>query len=337
MKPFKVSLVSIDLASNNPGLPQWVERKITAEGIDFVSCQCGDRESLIQTAGDADVVWVYGGGTIVTADALPYLTCCKALLRSGAGTDNMPVQEATRAGILVVNTPKATEDTVADHAVALLLSILRCIPKQDRAIRQGIWDTEHAWPDWTISGSTLGLVGFGRIARNVARKLRGFDLNVIAADPYVDADRMAGHGVRKVTLDEILTDSDFISVHVPLTDETHHLISDREFQTMKPKCIVINTARGPIVDEMALIRALTDRQITAAGLDVLESEPIAPDSPLKQLDNVVMTPHSAANSDRMWTDFWRYSVEAVIDMAQGRLPASFVNPDVASRGPFKAR
>ena len=335
MNPFKVALVSIDRVRDDSRLPTWVSDRLAAEGVELVFRQCDDRETLKATAGDADLVWVFGGGRIVTADAVADLPRCKALLRTGSGTDNMPVEEATRRGILVVNTPQATEQTVSDHAIALLLSILRCIPQQDRAIHQGVWDRNLAWPDWHIAGSTLGLVGFGRIARRVVRKLGGFELKFLASDPVVTVEEMQTHGVRSATLDELLTKSDFVSIHAPLTDKTRHLISDRELQLMKQQAILINTSRGSIIDELALARALADGQIAAAGLDVLESEPPVPDNPLTKMNNVVFTPHAAPHSDHLVHDFWHYSVEAVIDMANGRLPASYVNPQVTSASPFK--
>jgi len=334
---FRVALVGIDAVRNDRSVPEWVGERLAAGQIEFVNNQCDDRETLIAAAADADVVWVSGGGRMVTAETLGDLRRCKALLRTGAGADNMPVQEATRRGILVVNTPQATEDAVSDHAIALLLSIYRWIPRHDRAMHEGGWDRELAWPDWHFSGATLGLVGFGRSGRAVARKLSGFDIRIIACDPYVDAERMAAQAVRKATLDELLEESDFVSIHTPLADETRHLIGDRELGLMKAMAILINTSRGPVVDEAALVRALEEGRIGAAGLDVFETEPPLPDNPLLRMDNVVMTPHVACQSERFAHDSWRYSVEALVDMANGRLPESFVNPQVVSRCPFKPR
>ncbi|MHB8630082.1 MAG: NAD(P)-dependent oxidoreductase, partial [Aggregatilineales bacterium] len=217
------------------------------------------------------------------------------------------------------------------HAIGLLFAVMRQIVVQDRALRRGQWDRNLGWSRWHLHGRTLGLVGFGHIARLVTRKLSGFDLVIVAHDPYVTAETMAGAGVRAVPLDELLSSSDFVSVHCPLIDSTYHLIGERALRLMKSDAILINTARGPLVDESALLRALQEGWIAAAGLDVLEQEPTSPDNPLLKLENVVITPHIAGYNDEFWDNFWRFSVETVIDLSEGRLPRSYVNRDVKPR------
>ncbi|MBI4025037.1 MAG: C-terminal binding protein [Verrucomicrobia bacterium] len=324
---FKAALVAWDA----PEVPQWVVQELEKENIELITHECTTREELAHYAGDADVVWVFGGSRVISAESLSDLKRCGAILRSGSGTDNIPVEVATRLGILVANTPEATCDTVSDHAIALLLSVIRQIPAQDRAIRNGIWDPKHAWPGWNLSGSTLGLVGFGHIAQHLARKVSGFEISLMACDPFVNEQKMNEFKARKGTLQEVLSRSDFVSIHVPLTKETHHLIGERELRWMRPKAVLINTSRGAVIDEKALVRALNEGRIGAAGLDVFETEPLSTDHPLTKLPNVVLTPHSAGDSPRMLDDFWRYSVETVIDLSKRRWPSSYVNRGVKPR------
>jgi len=332
---FKVALVHID--EPNPLIPDWVRHQLERQHVDLSFQQCSVSLEVSALAADADVVWVFGGSELITPETLADLKRCRAIIRTGSGTDNIPVDEATERGILVVNTPQATMDPVSDHVIGLMLSVLRWIPRQDRVMRQGGWRSDHLVWNGHLSGSTVGLVGLGHIARRTVQKLSGFDLEFMAYDPHVSASDMTELRVVKSELDDVLRKSDIVSLHTPLTDETYHLIGERELQLMKPKSILINTARGPVVDEQALVRALTEGRIAAAALDVFETKPLTLDSRLRQLENVVLTPHVASESDQVSEDFWRYSVEAVTDMAQGFLPASFVNPQVVDRCGFTSR
>jgi D-3-phosphoglycerate dehydrogenase len=275
---------------------------------------------------------------VITPDVLPLLRKCRAILRTGTGTDNIPVEEATRLGIVVANTPEVTMHQVAEHAIGLLFAVIRQIARQDRLVRQGVWDRYQAWPDWHLVGQTFGLVGFGRIARLVARKISGLELNLIACDPALGAGVLAAQGIEKVTLDELFSRSDFISVHVPLSEKTRHSIGEHQLRMMKPKAVLINTARGEIIDQQALVRALSERSIAGAGLDVLDPEPPAPDDPILGLDNVVITPHIAGYSDLFREGFWKHSVETLLAISRTGLPIWIVNPEVtpwwnASSGP----
>ena len=269
-----------------------------------------------------------GGSRVITADVLPLLRKCRVILRTGTGTDNIPVADATRLGIVVANTPEATMHQVAEHAIGLMFAVIRQIARQDKLVREGTWDRHRAWPNWHLVGQTFGLVGFGRIARLVARKIGGFELKIISCDPLVDRQAMEEHGVEKVSLEELLARSDYVSIHVPLIDQTRHTIGERELRLMKPTAVLINTARGEIVDQRALVRALTEGWIAAAGLDVLDPEPPAPDDPIMSLENVVLTPHIASYSDVFREGFWRHSVETLIATAQHGMPRWIVNPEV---------
>ncbi len=325
-KPFKVALVG----SEGHVVPEWVRQELADAGIEFVARECANEQELARYAGDADLVWVWGGG-LLTAERLARLPRCGAIVRSGSGTDNVPVAEATKRGIIVANTPDAISDCVSDHAIALLLAVIRRIPIQDRTVRRGIWDFQIPEYRWHLRGNTVGLVGFGHIARLVARKLSGFNVKIIASDPLVSADEMAKDSVEAVSLEEMLSRSDFVSLHCPLTPKTRHLISEPQLRMMKASAILINTSRGPVVDEKALVVALREGQIAAAGLDVTEQEPTPPNNPLLKLDNVVITPHVAGMSDEYVENFWRYSVEAILALSEHRWPPSYVNRDVKPR------
>jgi D-3-phosphoglycerate dehydrogenase len=324
MPRLRVVLVANDL----PPTPEWIGQRLAERGIELVERACGNAAEVAQAAGDADIVWIMGGACVITAEVLPSLRRCRVILRTGTGTDNIPVEAATRLGIVVANTPEATMDQVAEHAIGLLFAVIRQIAAQDRLVRQGIWDRHRAWADWHLAGRRLGLIGFGRIARLVAGKASGLGMKIVACDPIVDARMMADHGVEKVNLDELLERSDFISIHVPLSEQTRHLIGERELQRMRPQAVLINTARGGIIDQQALVRALSEGWIAAAGLDVLETEPPARDDPILRLDNVVLTPHIASYSDLFHDNFWNHSVETLVALSQDGLPIWVVNSGV---------
>jgi D-3-phosphoglycerate dehydrogenase len=333
MPRLKVIMVANDM----PPTPDWVGQHLAERGVDLLERACAGPAEVVAAAGEADVVWVMGGSRVVTAESLPRLPLCRVILRTGTGTDNIPVDAATRLGIIVAHTPEATMHQVAEHALGLLLAVIRQVAAQDRLVRQGVWDRHRAWPGWHLVGQALGLVGFGRIPRLVAKKAAGFELRFLACDPAVDAETMAGLGVEKVELDDLLTRSDFVSVHVPLSDRTRHLIGQRELRLMRPRAVLINTARGPVVDQRALTRALSEGWIAAAGLDVLEEEPPAPDDPLLGLGNVVITPHIASYSDIFPDQFWRHSVRTLVTLAEGRPPPWIANPGVDPRPRAESR
>ncbi len=324
----KVALVDLD---GHP-VPEWVRPALEREGIDLVARDCRTREELADCAGEADAVWLFGGSRVLQGnlDAIPR---CRAILRTGSGTDNVPVEEATRRGVVVANTPAAMSDGVSDHLIALLFAVVRRVAELDRAVRAGGWGRVPVQPLNRVQGRTLGLVGFGHAARQVARKLRGFEMRVLAHDPFVSPGAMAALGAAPSGLGELLAESDYVSLHCPLTPATRHLIGERELRLMKPTAVLLNTARGPVVDEPALVRALREGWIAAAGLDVLEQEPPAADHPLLGLSNVVLTPHVAGYAFEGIAARWRASVEAVLALARGEPPPSWVNRPAAEPHP----
>ena len=327
MKRFKVALIGLDAQ----GVPDWVSEKFAQEEIDFAFKECQTREDLAAIGGDAEIIWAFGSHQVLYEENFDLIPQCGAIVRTGSGTDNIPVALATERGIVVANTPDAITVSVAEHAIALMFAVMRHVVIQDRAVRRGVWDRDLALPTAIFEGKTLGLVGFGRIPRAVARKLSGFEPQVLAYDPYVDAAQAAELGVELVDLEALMAGADFVSVHVPLSAETHHLIGARQLQLMKKDAIFVNTARGPVVDEKALLQALRENWFAGAGLDVLEEEPPDPANPILQLDNVVVNPHIAGYWEKSTQLFWEQSVQAAIDMAQGRWPRSYVNPGVEPR------
>jgi D-3-phosphoglycerate dehydrogenase len=324
---FKVALVNRDRSD----VPDWVAESLAKEGIEFAVQRYKTRDELVDIAGDADVVWYYHPSEVMTAEDLAALPRCGAIIRTGSGTDNMPVAAATEHGVIVANTPGAVSGAVSDHVIGLLFAILRQIVVHDRALRNGDWARKTDLLCWHPSGRTLGLVGLGNIGQLVARKMSGFEMTILAYDPYVSADLMAGKGVRAAELDEVLSESDFVSICCQLCEDTYHLIGERELRLMKPEAILINTARGSVIDEGALYRALTEGWIAAAGLDVFEQEPVDPDNPMLQLDNIVVTPHIGSRSDESAPESWRLSIETAVALANGHWPVSYVNRDVKPR------
>ena len=309
----------------------WIRPELEAAGHSLAICAAQSPEEVLEVARDAEVVWDMGGVQTITAAILPELSTCGAIIRGGSGTDNIPVREATELGIVVANTPEATAVAVPEHTVALILAFTRKVPMHDRGIADGQWTPEEPLPV-LLKGHTVGLVGFGRIARGVADRLRGFEVELLAYDPFPADSDFAQHGVRRCELAELLGAADVVSLHTPLTDDTRHLIGAAELARMKDTAVLVNTSRGPVVDSRALLDALQGGQIAGAALDVFESEP--PDELARQLvalPNVVATPHTGGHSPNMLDTFCRLSVDTIYDLAAGRWPRSYVNPDVRPR------
>jgi phosphoglycerate dehydrogenase-like enzyme len=320
----KLALVDLD----GQPMPDWVRDKLDREGIELTIAQCNTRDDLAAHAAAADVVWLFGGSRLLLGGNLAAVPRCWAIVRTGSGTDNVPVDEATGRGIVVANTPAAFSDAVSDHVIALMFAAARRIAELDRGLRLGRWEQASAVPLSSVHGRTLGLVGFGHIARALVRKLSGFEMTVLAHDPLLEAEAIAAHGARGVSLNALLAEADYVSLHCPLTPETRHLIGETELRSMKRTAILVNTSRGPVVDEAALVRALAERWIAAAGLDVFEEEPLREKHPLLELDNVVLTPHGAGYSASGVEIRWRSSLETIAALAQRRWPPSCVNPNV---------
>ena len=259
-------------------------------------------------------------------DAAPQI---KVISNLAVGYDNIDIAAASQRGIPIGNTPGVLNETTADFAFALLMATARRIPEAQRYIQDGKWRTWHptVLSGQDVFGATLGIVGCGRIGAAVMRRAQGFNMRVLV-NSLESADEIRQLGGEKVSLDALLSQSDFVSLHVPLTDETHHLISEQELKQMKSTAILINTARGSVVDPRALYAALRDGEILAAGLDVTEPEPIPLDDPLLTLDNCVIMPHIASASVATRAKMAEMAVDNVIAGLQGRPLPTCVNPEV---------
>ncbi len=262
-------------------------------------------------------------------DAAPHL---KVISNMAVGFDNIDIDAASQRGIPVGNTPGVLTETTADFAFALLMSVARRIPEGRQYVLDGKWRTWHptVLSGQDVFGATLGIIGSGRIGAAVAKRARGFNMRLLVNSLETE-EEIRQLGGEKVGLDDLLSESDFVSLHVPLTDETHHLISDRELALMKPTAILINTARGSVLDPKALYAALRDGQILAAGLDVTDPEPIAPDDPLLSLDNCLIVPHIASASVATRSKMAEMAVDNVIAGLRGERLPTCVNPKVYER------
>jgi D-3-phosphoglycerate dehydrogenase / 2-oxoglutarate reductase len=252
-----------------------------------------DRSKLLPAVADVDAL-IVRSATKVDAEVFEHARKLRVVARAGVGLDNVAVEAATKAGVMVVNAPTSNIVTAAEHAIALLLATARNVPQGHAALKNGEWKRSK-YTGVELMGKTVGVLGLGRIGVLVANRLAAFEMNVIAYDPYVQAARAAQLGVKLVTLEELLKESDFITVHLPKTPETLGLIGDKELREVKPSVRIINAARGGIVDEAALDLALKDGRVAGAGVDVFTTEPCT-DSPLFHHDNIVVTPHLGAST-----------------------------------------
>lgn len=290
-------------------------------------------EMLIEHCRDADAILTPGAR--FTREVLSRLEHCRAIVRYGVGYDTIDVPAATDYNIVVVNIPDFCLPEVANHALALLLDCAKKITRQDKWMRTGAWGDRMTGyrapflsPMGPIHGETVGLVGFGQIAREFHRRLVPLDVRVLAYDPYVPAERVAALGVEMVSLDELMRRSDYISIHTPLLPDTRHMINAQMLALMKPTAYLINTSRGPVVDEAALIDALQSGKIAGAALDVFEVEPLPKDSPLMAMDNVVLVPHTASFADITFEIMYRRVGEEAARALRGQMPNTPVNPQV---------
>jgi D-3-phosphoglycerate dehydrogenase len=291
-----------------------------------------DEDELIINLRDADVVLVSGAS--ITRRVMENLPRCRGVVRYGVGVDNVDVAAATDLGIVVAHILDFCTEEVANHALLLLLASAKKLLSLDRRLRDGVWGGIPATEFPTVHGQTLGIVGLGQIGGSLASKARALGMDVIAYDPYAKkgAEPLPA---RLVPLDDLLRQSDYVSLNAPLTQETFHLIGERELALMKPTAVLINTARGALVDEAALAAALREGRIAGAGLDVFEAEPLPASSPLLELDNVILTPHTAGISERSARVLRTEVGKAAADLLAGRWPRYVANRGVKPRVPLR--
>ena len=264
--------------------------------------------------------------TDVTADVIDEMRNCKIIVTASVGFNHIDLTAAGRKGIYVSNSPGYCTEEVADHTIGVLLAVARKIFILNNITRTGKWDDwKAAEPVYRLRGRTLGIIGLGRIGTAVALRAKAFGLNVIAFDPYIPVGQDTALGVKSVSFDILLRDSDAISIHVPLTDETRHMLRSREFERMKNGVFIINTSRGAVMDNDALVNGLRSRKVAGAGIDVFEEEPPAADEPLLQMDNVVTTPHTAFLSVESQRDRQSMAVDEVRRILENERPRSVVN------------
>ena len=298
-----------------------LQRKvIEAAGFNLeeVKPNCKAEHEVIQKGGRADVLLVQWAP--ITRHVLEALLNVRGVVRYGIGVDNIDVQGAKELGRMVANVPNYCQEEVSDHAVSLMLSLARRIPQDDNQIKHGGWGITPFLPIPAFADLTFGMVGFGSIARKVSKKTEPFRFRQIASDPVVPADVFAKHGVERVDLDTLLQTADIISLHCPLLPETRHMINADSISRMKAGTILINTARGPLVNEADLLAALKSGKLVGAGLDVFEKEPLATDSPLRSLPNVILTSHAASVSTRAVELLQIQAAEAARDILFGKRP-----------------
>ncbi len=296
-----------------------IERSVLgAVGAHLTLLQATREEDLFPAVKDADGLLVCYAP--VTQRVIERAVKCRVIARYGIGVDNVDLQAAATRGIVVTNVPDYCIEEVSDHAFALVLACARRVVHLDRLVHTGRWDSKDALPIRRLQGQVLGLVGFGKIPRRVAAKAAGVGLTSIAFDPFVDAATCAAHGARKVDLSTLLAEADFVSVHAPLTAQTRGLIGEAELRQMKPTAFLMNTARGPVVSEDALVRALEAGWIAGAALDVVETEPPPPTHPLMTLPQVLLTPHVAFYSQESMQELQRKAAEEVARVLTGHPP-----------------
>ena len=305
------------------------ERLANKLGATLILATVRAEPDIIAGCGDCEVVLVEHADTSVNKDVINHLDACRLIVKYAVGVDNVDVSAATARGIVVCHTPNFCAEEVSDHAVALLLSLGRRVVQFNDYVRGGNWAELTIDPPLRRTRDrVLGLVGFGRIARLVARKMSGFGVKILAFDPFLDAQTMEAHGAKPVGIETLFAESDYISVHTPLTKSTYHLIGAKLLGRMKPTSFLINTSRGPVVDEAALCDALREKRIAGAALDVTEIEPLPSSSLLRSFNNVILTPHYAANSVESLVDL-RYAGSAAIEAyCKGYWPEYVVNPQV---------
>ena len=279
-------------------------------------------EELLETINEYDGI-IVRSRTKVTSEVIAKADNLKIIARAGVGVDNIDLNAATEKGIMVVNSPESTSITVAEHTMGLLLAMARKISIADKSVKEGKWEKKK-FMGVELRGKTLGVIGMGRIGSQVVNRCKAFEMDAIVYDPYLPEEVAQNMGVKLTDLNTVLKNADFITIHVPLTEETKHLISDDEFEIMKDSCFITNCARGGIIDEEALYNALSENKIGGAALDVYEEEP-PKDSKLTTLDNIILTPHIAASTKEAQRDAAIIVADEIIELNNGRTPRNVLN------------
>ncbi|MCC3648605.1 C-terminal binding protein [Cytobacillus oceanisediminis] len=283
--------------------------------IEFVKAQCKTEDEVAEQAKHADAI--LNQYAPISSRVIESLENAKVISRYGVGVNTIDLDAANEKGITVANVPDYGMEEVSNHALALLLSWARKVTLLNNEVKKGNWDFKACVPIHRFNNQTVGVLGFGRIPRRFIEKVKPLGFKLAAYDPFVSAEDMASAGVQKMELDEIISEADYLSVHVPLIKDTFHLLNADRFSQMKKNAVIINTARGPIIDEKALIEALENGIIAGAALDVAEEEPISIDSPLLHMDNVIITPHSAWYSEEAMVELRQKAAKNIVQVLKG--------------------
>ena len=282
-------------------------------------------EEKLRQVSNADAIMVREA--TVSRPMIEAMQQCRVIVRYGVGVDNIDSQAAKEKGIYVANVPDYGSEDVAEHALALLLAATRRIATRNRDVRDGQWGIGQREPMFRLAGKILGVVGFGRISRCFVQKASGFGFKrILVVDPLLTDEQASQAGVTRVNLDTLCREADFISLHAPLTPDTHHLIGEAELAKMKPSAVLVNTSRGGLIDEQALINALLQKRIFAAGLDVFESEPLSAKSPMQQMDNTLCPDHTAWFTEESVVELQSKAAHEVRRAFEGEHPLNWVNP-----------
>lgn len=299
--------------------------------LEFIPAQCKSEEEVMELTKDADGVlnqWSYLNEKVINN-----MKNCKVIATYGIGVDKIDVEAASKKGIYVCNVPNYGTNEVADHTISLILACARQVVRFDKLIREGKYGYKYLDNKlYRIEGQTIGVLGFGKIPRNLTRKLRdAFDMKVLAYDPFVSEESMKENGAIKVDLETLMKESDFVSIHVPLTKDTKYMIDEKMLRLMKPTAYLINCGRGAIVKEDDLYKVLKEKAIAGAAIDVFEVEPIKPGHPLLELDNVIVTPHSAYYSVESLYALQYGAAAEVARVLKGEEPLSAVNREAVEK------
>ena len=323
----KPKVVVHSLLLDTPDIESEILKQIGAE---LVFVPNDEIERFFAEARDADGLII--ADRQIPADRVAGMEQVKIIARQGIGFDNIDLAAAKQRGIAVTNVPDYCLPEVSDFAISLIFALVRNTLIYNRHVRQGIWDVHsivqrEGLPEMRrLSTQTLGLLGFGKIAQEVAKKMKVFGLRIITSDPFIPAQVVSELGAELVDLDDLLSQSDILSLHSPLTEQTHHMFNAEAFAKMKPNAVIVNTSRGPLINEADLYQALKSRQIAGAGLDVTNVEPIAQDNPLLRLDNVIITPHAAFLSQDSFIELRTRAAQEVVRVLSGQAPLHRVNP-----------
>lgn len=305
----------------------YFENRAAEAGLEIVYVRSENDEDLIKEARNASAIVLIARN--ITSQIIDSMEKCELILTLSVGYDCVDVTAATAKKIPVCNTPAYCTDEVANHAITLVLSVARKIHLIIPNTRNAIWDYAYTKPVYNFKDKTFGIIGLGRIGRAIVQKAKGFQMKIAAYDPYVDDDIFRLKDVeRKYELEDLLRESDYITIHAPLTPETYHMIDEKAFDIMKDSAVIVNTARGAIIDQEALCRALEGGKIAGAGIDVLEKEPPSKDTPLIKLNNAVVTPHIAWYSVESFKRDMVHGMEELINVLNGHRPRHIVNPEI---------